>query len=167
QPLRRLEVHGFDLDEREVPLAVFRRPDLPRHGVAGVQVELPDLGGGDVDVVGPRQVVVVGRAQEPEAVGQHLEHALGEDQAALLGARLENLEDQLLLAQAADAGHVQLLGDLRELADAQVLERREIYAFGFVRRGRGFDRLAINFHRSSIPSPVAADTGTTGASYTD
>ena len=82
---------------------------------------------------GPGQVVVVGRAQEAEAVGQHLEHAFREDEAALLGARLQDLEDQLLLAHAGRARHVELLGDLRQRADAHVLERREIdalYLFG-------------------------------------
>ncbi len=86
--IRRLEVDRLDLDQREVALAFLRRPDLARHRVAGVQVELADLGGGDVDVVGAGQVVVVGRAQEAEAVRQRLEHALREEQAALLGARL-------------------------------------------------------------------------------
>ena len=62
---------------------------------------------------GPGQVVVVGRAQEAEAVGQALEHALGEDQAALLGLRLEDLEDQLLLAHAGGALDAEVLGDLR------------------------------------------------------
>ncbi len=87
RPLRRLEVDRLDLDQREVALAFLRRADLARHRVAGVQVELADLRRGDVDVVGAGQVVVVGGAQEAEAVGQRLEHPFGEDQAALLGAR--------------------------------------------------------------------------------
>ena len=128
---RRLEVDRLDLDQREVALAVLRRPDLARHGVAGVQVELADLRRRDVDVVGAGQVVVVGRAQEAEAVGQHLEHAFREDQAALLGARLQDLEDQLLLAHAGRARHVELLGDLGQRADAHVLERRELDALYF------------------------------------
>ena len=64
----RLEVDRLDLDQREVALAFLRRPDLPGHRVAGLQVELADLRRRDVDVVGARQVVVVGRAQEAEAV---------------------------------------------------------------------------------------------------
>ena len=71
---------------------------------------------------GPGQVVVVGRAEEAEAVRQHLEHAFGEDEPALLGLRLQDLEDQLLLAHAGRAGDVQVLGDLRELLDALVLQ---------------------------------------------
>jgi hypothetical protein len=54
---RRLEVDRLDLDQREVALAFFRRADLPGDGVAGVQVELADLGRGDVDVVGAGEVV--------------------------------------------------------------------------------------------------------------
>ena len=100
RPVRRLEVDRLDLDQREVPLAVLRRADLAGHRVAGVQVELADLRRRDVDVVGAGQVVVVGGAQEAEAVGQRLEHAFGEEQAALLGARAQDLEDQLLLAHA-------------------------------------------------------------------
>ena len=38
-----LEVDRFDLDEREVPLPFLRRPNLSGDGVAGLQVELPDL----------------------------------------------------------------------------------------------------------------------------
>jgi hypothetical protein len=81
--LRRLEVDRLDLDQREVALAVLRRPDDARHGIAGVEVELADLRRRHVDVVGARQVVVVGRAQEAEAVGQRFEHALREHRAAL------------------------------------------------------------------------------------
>ena len=97
-----------------------------------MEVELADLAGRDVDVVGPGQVVVVGRAEEPESVGQHFEHALGEDEAALLGARTQDLEDELLLAHAGGARHFQLLGDARQLGDAHVLQRGEIDDLGFV-----------------------------------
>ena len=126
--LGRLEVDRLDLDQREVALAFLRRPDLARDGVAGLQVELADLRRRDVDVVGAGQVVVVRRAQEAEAVGQHFEHAFGEDEAALLGLRLEDLEDQLLLAHAGRAGDVQVLGDLRELLDAHVLQLVDVEA---------------------------------------
>ena len=100
----RLEVDRVDLDEREVALALFGRTDLPGDGVAGTQVEAPDLRRRDVDVVGAGQVVVFRRAQEAEAVGQALQHAFGEDEAALLGLRLQDLEDQFLLAEAGGAG---------------------------------------------------------------
>ena len=92
-------------------------------------------------------------------------------------------------------GHVELLGDLRERADAHVLERREIDAlylfrrrrrppFGLCRRRLGgcrrlgllllwllrlrlFASLSISFHSSSSPSPVTAETGSTESSNTD
>ena len=95
-----LEVDRLDLDQGEVALPLLGRPDLPGDGVAGAQVELADLGGRDVDVVGARQVVVLGRAQEAEPVRQAFEHALREDQSLLLGLRLQDLEDQILLAHA-------------------------------------------------------------------
>ena len=39
----RLEVDRLDLDQREVALPFLRRPNLARHGVAGLEVELADL----------------------------------------------------------------------------------------------------------------------------
>ena len=71
--------------------------------------------------------------QETEAVRQRFEHPFRENEAALLGARLEDLEDELLLAHAGGARDVELLRDLRQRADAHVLERRELdllYFFG-------------------------------------
>ena len=119
-----LEVDRLDLDQGEVALALLGRAHLAGDGVAGAQVEAADLGGRDVDVVRAGQVVVVGRAQEAEAVGQALEHALGEDQAALLGLRLQDLEDQLLLAQPVGALDPEVFGDLGELPDAMSLSVR-------------------------------------------
>src|SRR5581483_6463214 len=120
----------------------------------------------------------------------HLEHTLREDQAALLRARLEDLEDQLLLAHAGRAGDVESLGDLGQRADAHVLERGELEFFRCRRCGglavavpvRLRRRLAagglsgggrygllllvasrsISFHRSSNPSPVCAETAVAG-----
>src|SRR5579862_9659994 len=46
------KVDGFDFDESEVALAVLGGTHLAGDGVAGAQVELADLRGRDVDVVG-------------------------------------------------------------------------------------------------------------------
>src|SRR5207237_369002 len=126
--LGRLEVDRLDLEEREVSLGVLGRTDLAGDGIAGAQVEAPDLGGRHVDVVRARQVVVVGGAQEPEAVRQHLQHALGVDEPVLLGLRLEDLEDQLLLAQPAHALDVELAGDGVEVGDRLFLEFGQVHA---------------------------------------
>ncbi len=161
----RLEVDRFHLDQGKVPLPVLRLANLPADRVARVQVELPDLRGGHVDVVGSRQVVVVRRAQEAEAVGQRLEHPFRKEVAALLGAGPQDLEDQLLLAHPGGAGHVQRLGYLGELGDVHFFERRELDGYdgrvgvrwrgGRRRRYGCLLRFAISLHRSSSPSPPA------------
>ncbi len=117
-----LEVDRFDLDQREVALAVLGRADLAGDGVAGAQIELADLRRRDVDIVRARQIVVLGRAEESEAVGQAFENALGEDEAVLFGLGAQDLEDQLLLAHAGGAGNVQLLGDFRQIGDVLVFQ---------------------------------------------
>src|SRR5205823_12440496 len=76
----RLEVDRLDLQEREIPLRVLRRSNLSGDGIAGAEVESPDLGWRDVNIVGPGQVVVVRRPEEAEAVGEDLEDALGVDE---------------------------------------------------------------------------------------
>ena len=128
--LGRLEVDGVNLDESEIALAFLGRADLAGDGVAGAQVEAADLRGRDVDVIGAGQIVVLGGAQEAEAIGQAFEDALGEDEAALFGLGLQDLEDQLLLAESGGAGHGQVFSDLVELLDAHVLQ------FDQVERGR-------------------------------
>src|SRR2546428_8318939 len=134
--LRVLEVDGLDLEQREVALAFLGGTDLSGDHVAGAQVEAADLARRDVDVVGTGEVVVVGRAQETEAVGQDLEHALAADEAVLLGMRLQDGEDELLLAHGGRALDVHVLGDGRELGDLLVLQRLEIEGAGlFGRRG--------------------------------
>src|SRR6185369_689114 len=110
------------LDEREVALAFLRRTNLAGDGIAGLQVELANLRRRDVDVVRSGQIVVVGRAQEAEAVRQHLEDALGKDEAALLGLRFQDLKDQILLPHASRAGDGEILRDLGELLNAHVLQ---------------------------------------------
>ena len=45
QVFRRLAVHRFHLDEREIAFAVLRNADFTFHGVAGMEIESADLGG--------------------------------------------------------------------------------------------------------------------------
>ncbi len=97
--LRRFKVDRVHLDQREVAFAFFGRTNLSADRVAGAQIEAADLRRRDVDIIRAGQIIVLGRAQEPESVGQAFQHALGEYQAALFGLGLQDLEDQLLLAQ--------------------------------------------------------------------
>ncbi len=101
--LGRLEVDGLDLDQREILFALVRRADVAADGVAGLEVELANLGRRHVDVVRPGQIVVVRRAEEAVAVGQNFKDALGEDVALFFALCLENLEDKVLLAESARA----------------------------------------------------------------
>src|SRR5439155_11948046 len=62
-----------------------------------------------------RQIVVIGGAKESVTVGQDFKHAFGEDVPFFFALGLEDLEDQVLLAQAAGAGQIQRSGDLGQL----------------------------------------------------
>ena len=113
----RLEVDGLDLDQGEVLLAFVGRADVAADGVAGLEVELANLRGRDVDVVGAGQIVVVGGAEEAVAVGQDFQHAFGEDVAFFFALGLKDLEDQVLLAEAAGAGDFQGARDAAQFGD--------------------------------------------------
>jgi len=97
------EVDGFDLDQGEVFLAFMGGRTLPLMESPGLQIELANLRGRDINVVGAGQVVVVGGAKEAVAVGEDFKNTLGEDVAFFFALRLENLEDQILFAKAAGA----------------------------------------------------------------
>src|SRR6202034_4503444 len=64
--------------------------------------------------------------EKAESIGQTFEHAFGENEPALFGLNLQDLEDQLLLAEPREALHAKILGDLIELLDAHVLELHQI-----------------------------------------
>ena len=126
-----LEINRLDFDEREIALTVFGRPNLSRDGVAGPQVELPDLRRGNVNVIRAGQIVVFRGAQEAEAIGQAFQDAFGENQAVLLGLGAEDLEDQLLLAHAAGARDCQVLGDFRQIGNIFFFQFRKTNAHRF------------------------------------
>jgi hypothetical protein len=126
--LRLLEVDGLDLEQGEVALPFLRRTNLPGDGVARTQIEAANLGGGDVDVVGTGQVVLVRRPQEAEAIGQRLEHALGVDLALVLCGGLEHREDHVLLAHPRGVLDVEPLRQGRELRHVLGLELLHVHA---------------------------------------
>ena len=113
----RFEVHRLDLHQREVFLALMRRAHLAADGIAGFQVKLADLRRRHINVVRAGQVVVVRRAQKAVAVGQDFEHALGKDVAFFFALRLQDFEDEVLLAQSAGTGQIQGPCDLGQLGD--------------------------------------------------
>src|SRR5580704_10912590 len=89
-------------------------------------MELPYLARRNIDVVGTRQVVVIRRAQEAEAVGQDFQHALAEDRSVLGGLRLQHRKDHLLLAHVGGAVDVEVARHLRQLCNLRALERLEV-----------------------------------------
>src|SRR2546429_2033302 len=99
------------------------------------EVEAANLRGRDVDVVGAREVVVVWGPQEAEAVRQHLQDPLGEDQTILLRLGLEDFEDEFLLPEAAEVLDAQVSGDRVEVADALLFQLGEVHPVGRIGGG--------------------------------
>ena len=95
-----LIVDRLDAQQGEIALVLLGRADLPRHRGPGAQAEAANLARRDVDVVRAGQVVVIGAAQEAEAVGQDFQRPFAEHQAVELHPLLENFEDQVLLLDA-------------------------------------------------------------------
>jgi len=125
--LRRVEIDFADLEQREVTLAIFGRTDQPRDGVAGAQIETPNLRRADVDVIRAGKVRTVGRAQEAEAVLQDLEHAVTVDVLALARMRLQQAEDDVLLARAGHVLDAERTRHLDQPSDRHRLERGEVH----------------------------------------
>ena len=121
-----LVVDRLDAEEGEITLVLLGRADLAGDDRAGLEAEAADLAGGDVDVVGAGEVVVVGAAEEAEAVGEDFERPLAEHQAVLLDPLLEDLEDQVLLLQPRVLDHALRLGGADELGHGHLLKLGEV-----------------------------------------
>ena len=124
---RIVEVDAVDLEQREVPLAVLGRTNLPLDGVAGAQRETANLARRDVDVVGARQVVGLRRAEEAEAVLEVFEHPVAVDRGVVVGEVLEDREHQVLLAQQAGVFDSQVLGVGEEVFGGFELELLKLH----------------------------------------
>ena len=101
QLVRIVAVDRFDAQQCEVSFVFFRRANLAGHGRAGAQTEAANLAGRYVNIVGAGKIVVIGTAQEAEAVGQNFQRPFAEHQAVHLHALFEQLEDQVLPLDAA------------------------------------------------------------------
>jgi hypothetical protein len=78
---------------------------------------------------------------------------------ALLGLRLQDLEDQLLLAHAGRAADGQVLRDLRELLDAHVLQIGDVQPSRLRRRAAPLCGCACG----AVAAPCAACGGAAAA----
>ena len=122
-----LVVDLLDFQEREVPLALLRGPYLAGDNVSRAQVEPPYLRGGYVYVVRARKVVVVRRAEKPEAVREGLEHAFAVYHPVLFALGLQEGEDQVLLAHARGLLYIILLGERCKLVDLFLLKFLKVH----------------------------------------
>ena len=116
-----------------------------------MQIEAPDLGGADVDVVGPGQVGGVRRAQEAEAVWQHLQRSLAVDAFALFRLVLQQREDQVLLAHAVGVFDLVGVGHLHELGDVEVFQVGEMHRRGVGKRKRTTEKGKVTTGRRAAP----------------
>ena len=113
--VRILEIDRVDLEQCKVPLAFLRAPDLTFHRIAGAQGEAPDLARADIDVIGAGKIIRIRRAQEAEAVLQHLDDPLADDLDFARCQALQDGEHQFLLAQRAGILNLQLFGNDEKL----------------------------------------------------
>jgi hypothetical protein len=91
-----------------------------------VQVEPPDLRRRHIHIVFAAEIVEGRLPEEAVAIRQHFEHALGEEQAAFLRARAKDRHEQVLMAEIRCAGNPEVLGDLRQLGNAEIPKVREL-----------------------------------------
>src|SRR3974377_892582 len=99
----------------------------PSTGSAMRKDETADLAGRDVDVIGARQVIRFRRAEEAEAVRQHLDDTFADDINLLRRELLEDGEHQLLLTHGAGVLNLVLFSEANEF-------------------GRGFGLQVLEFH---------------------
>ena len=122
---RGLEINGLDLDQREISLALFRRPYLAGDSVAGPQIEFTDLRRADINVVGAGKISYI---QVPS--GNRSRQAASQERPAristrFLGLSRKYLEDEFLFAQSV-APSIPISLRSGQLADRHILEARDI-----------------------------------------
>src|SRR4029077_6399707 len=93
----------------------------------GAQAEAADLRGRDVNIVGPRQIVRLWRAQEAKAVRQTLDDAFPAHIGFAHRELLEDAEHQLLLAHRRSVLDLELLGKGDQLRRSFGLELLEFH----------------------------------------
>ena len=141
--LGRVKVDLADLHQCEIALAIFGRTDQTRQRIAGAQVKAAHLLRADVDVIGASQVRRIGRTQEAEAVLQYFEHAFAVDVLAVARMRLQDREDDVLLARAGQALESHGLGHLDQFVYGLGFELVEAHGLARLRQIGRADDLAI------------------------
>ncbi len=91
-------VDQLNPQQAEVALIFFGWSYLAGDPVSSPQAEAPDLGLRHIHIVRPRQHPVA--AQKAKAIGDDIQNAGAKGIALLLGLRMHQLHDQILLAQA-------------------------------------------------------------------
>ena len=120
-----------DAGQREIALAFLGPADLAFDRVAGAQAEAADDRRRDIDVVRTGEVIGLGRAQEAEAVVQHLDGARTHDLDAVFGLDLQDREHQVLLAHRRRAFDPHLLGHRDEVGGGLFLQFFQMHRIVF------------------------------------
>ena len=92
-----LEIDRIDLQQSKIALTVFRAANGSFYRVTGLQRKPSDLRWRDIDIIGPGQIVCVGRAQETESVLKNLDNAFADDLRILFASlfRIANISSCL------------------------------------------------------------------------
>ncbi len=112
---RLLEIDPVDICEGKIALIVLRGLDRALDRVAGPDIRLLQDFGADIDVIGPRKVIRLRRAQEAETVAQDFEHALSGDLDLAIGQLLKDGEQHVLGAHRGGVLDFELLGIFQKL----------------------------------------------------
>jgi hypothetical protein len=129
---RAVVVEFFDLEQREIAFGLLGRANLAGDVVAGAQVEAADLRGRDVDIVRAGHVRGLRGTQETEAVLQDLQNPVTVDGVLVFGLGLENREDDVLLARAADVFDAEFLGHFNQLRGGFCFEFCQVHGGVFL-----------------------------------
>ena len=94
-----IEIDGDNAHQAEIALAILGPADFAFDGVASAQPEFADDLRRDVNIVGAREIIAVGRPQETKAIRHDFDGAGAGDFVAGVGRGLQNGENNVLLAQ--------------------------------------------------------------------
>ena len=112
---RRLEINRLDFHQGKIFFPFMRRTHVAADRIACLEIEFTDLRGRDVNVVRPREIVIVRRTKKAVPVGKDFKHPFGKDVTFFFALGLEDLEDKILFSEAAGARDFEGARDAAEL----------------------------------------------------